>query len=186
MDIKSVEKAVKEKIEGLSQREKIVSVITLTAIIVFVPYMLLYSPSSIKVKSKQQILQNLKKEIEAINLGLSSQTAFQKEPITEKIALPEAEDLSGMLAAISREANKAMVDFISIAPEGFEYKDRFIELRVKLELRVRFRELYDFLKNIETRHKLFLIQDLKFETNSALYPSGIALLKAVTYLRKKE
>jgi len=179
-------KVVKERIEGLSQREKIISVITLAIIVVFIPYIFFYSPSSAKVKSKQQILQNLKKEIESINITLLSQTVSQKEPITEKISLPEVEDLSGMLAAISREANMARVDFISISPEGFEYKDKFIEMRVKIELRVRFRELYEFLKNIETRHKLFLVHDLKFETNNALYPSGIALLKAVTYLKKKE
>ena len=91
-----------------------------------------------------------------------------------------------MLAAISREATIANVDFVSIAPEGFAHKNKFIELKVKIELRVQFRELYDFIKNVETRHKLFLIQELKFETNASLYPSGVALLKAVTYLRKKE
>ena len=59
-------------------------------------------------------------------------------------------------------------------------------MKVKIELRVRFRELYDFIKNIETRHRLFLIQEVKFETNSALYPGGIAILRAGTYLRKKQ
>ena len=103
-----------------------------------------------------------------------------------KVVLPEAEDLSGMLAAISREATIANVDFVSIAPEGFEHKNKFIELKVRIELRVKFRELYDFVKNVEARHKLFLIKELKFETNDSLYPSGIALMKAVTYLRKKE
>ena len=117
---------------------------------------------------------------------MASRAAFPKEPVAEKIALPEAEDLSGMLAAISREATIANVDFVSIAPEGFVHKDKFIELKLKIELRVKFRELYDFIKILETRHKLFLVQELKFETNDALYPSGIALLKAVTYLRKKE
>lgn len=178
-------KIIKERIAGFSQREKIISAITLTVVGVVVLHILLYSPASRNVKVKQQMLQNLKKEVETITQTLSSQTVPSKEPITEKIVLPETEDLSGMLAAISREANIARVDFISIAPEGFEYKDNFIELRVKIELRVRFRELYDFLKNIEMRHKLFLIQDLKFETNNVLYPSGIAVLKAVTYLRKK-
>jgi len=182
MDVKSI----KEKVKSLSKREKIVAVVTLTAIVVIVPYMLLYSPSSVNIKNKQQTLQNLKKEVEAINAALASQTAIPKEPVVEKIVLPEAEDLSGMLAAISREATIANVDFVSIAPEGFEHKNKFIELKVKIELRVKFRELYDFIKNVETRHKLFLIQELKFETNASLYPSGVALLKAVTYLRKKE
>ena len=91
-------------------------------------------------------------------------------------------DVSGY----KQEATIANVDFVSIAPEGFVHKDKFIELKLKIELRVKFRELYDFIKILETRHKLFLVQELKFETNDALYPSGIALLKAVTYLRKKE
>ncbi|MDP2276641.1 MAG: type 4a pilus biogenesis protein PilO [Nitrospirota bacterium] len=182
MDIKTI----RSKIKSLSQREKIIAVVTLTAIAVIVPYMMLYSPSSISVKNKKQVLQNLKIEVEAMNVILASQAAFPKEPVAEKIELPEAEDLSGMLAAISREAAIANVDFVSIAPEGIEHKDKFIELKLKIELKVKFRELYDFIKNVETRHKLFLIQELKFETNAALYPSGIALLKVVTYLRKKE
>jgi len=182
MDVKSI----KEKFKSLSQSERLLAVVTLTAIAVIVPYMLLYSPSSVSVKNKKQTLQNLKSEIEAINTSLASQAVLPKEPVAEKTALPEAEDLSGMLAAISREATIANVDFVSIAPEGFEHKDKFIELKVKIELRVKFRELYDFIKMLETRHKLFLVHELKFETNAALYPSGIALLKAVTYLRKKE
>jgi len=182
MDVKSI----KEKFKSLSQREKIIVLINLVAIVVVVPYMLLYSPSVLQIKNKKQAVQNLKIEIEAINAALASQTAIPKEPVVEKITLPDAEDLSGMLAAISREATIANVDFVSIAPEGFNYKDKFIELKVKIELRVKFRELYDFIKNVETRHKLFLIQELKFETNDTLYPSGVALLKAVTYLRKKE
>lgn len=182
MDIK----IIKDKFDKLSKREKIIAFITLLSALFAVFHMMLYSPASHKAKTKQQTVKNLKSEIEAVNMMISTQAAIQKEPEIEKLTLPEAEDLSGMLAAISREASMAKVDFISISPEGFEYKDKFIELRIKIELRVKFRELYDFIKNIETRHKLFLVQDLKFETNSVLYPSGIALLRAVTYLRKKE
>lgn len=179
-------KVIKKRFEALSQREKIISLTTLVAATFLVLHVLLYSPASQKARLKQQAMQNLKKEIEAITMALSSQAAPKKEPVIEKITLPEAEDLSGMLAAISREAGMARVDFISISPEGFEYKDKFVELKVKVELRVKFRELYDFLKNIETRHKLFLVRELKFETNATLYPSGIAVIKAVTYLRKKQ
>jgi Tfp pilus assembly protein PilO len=179
-------KAIKSKFESLSQREKIITLINLVAIVVIVPYMFLYSPSAASVKKQRQALQTVKSELEAINIALASQAALPKVPVAEKVVLPEAEDLSGMLAAISREATIANVDFVSIAPEGFVHKDKFIELKLKIELRVKFRELYDFIKNVEARHKLFLIQELKFETNDSLYPSGIALLKAVTYLRKKE
>lgn len=179
-------KAIKSKFKSLSQREKIIILINLVAIVVVVPYLLLYSPSVLQIKNKKQALQAVKSEVEALNITLASQAILPKEPVVEKIVLPEAEDLSGMLAAISREATIANVDFVSIAPEGFEHKNKFIELKVRIELRVKFRELYDFVKNVEARHKLFLIKELKFETNDSLYPSGVALLKAVTYLRKKE
>lgn len=179
-------KAIKSKFKSLSGREKLIIIINLVAIVVLVPYTLLYSPSVAKIKNKKQALQTVKSEVEAMNVTLASQAALPKEPVAEKIELPEAEDLSGMLAAISREATIANVDFVSIAPEGFVHKDKFIELKLKIELRVKFRELYDFIKILETRHKLFLVQELKFETNASLYPSGIALLKVVTYLRKKE
>ncbi|MBI4691729.1 MAG: type 4a pilus biogenesis protein PilO [Nitrospirae bacterium] len=182
MDIKTI----RNRIKGLSQREKIISAATITAAVVIFFHMILYSPAAQKLRLKQQSLQNLKREIEAITVTLSSQAVPRKEHIPEKISLPEADDLSGMLAGISREATRANVDFISIAPEAFEHKNNFIELRVKMEMKVRFRELYDFLRIIETKHKLFLIQDLKFETNNTLYPSGVALLKAVTYLKKKQ
>ena len=179
-------KAIKSKFESLSQRERFIILINLVAIVVVVPYMVLYSPSEASVKKKKQALQAVKSEVEALNITLASQAALPKQPVAEKVVLPEAEDLSGMLAAISREATIANVDFVSIAPEGFEHKNKFIELKVRIELRVKFRELYDFVKNVEARHKLFLIKELKFETNDSLYPSGIALMKAVTYLRKKE
>jgi hypothetical protein len=177
---------IKKRFEALSQREKIITVTTLVAVTFLVLHVLLYSPASQKARAKKQSIQNLKSEIDAITMILSSQTVPKEEPVVEKITLPDAEDLSGMLAAISREAGIARVDFISISPEGLEYKDKFIELKVKIELRVKFRELYDFLKNIEGRHKLFLVRELRFETNPTLYPSGIAVIKAVTYLRKKQ
>lgn len=185
MDIKTFIKNVREKFSALSGREKSFTVMTVTFAVILIPYLMLYSPASTKVKNKQLELQNIKKDIDSFNLVIASQSAQQTETATEKIVLPEAENLSGMLAAISREANIARVDFISISPEGFTHKDQFIELRVKLELRVRFRELHDFLRSLEAKHRLFLVQDLKFETNNTVYPSGIALLKAVTYLRKK-
>lgn len=185
MDIKAITNNAMEKIESLSQREKIILAITVTVAVVVIVQAVLYSPSAKKLAIKKQTAQSLKQEVEAINQILSLQSSSSKIP-EAKINLPEAEDLSGMLAAISREANMAKVDFISITPESIENKDKFTELKVKLELKVKFKELHDFLKNIEARHKMFLIQDIKFETNSAVYPSGVALLRAVTYLRKKQ
>lgn len=186
MDLKSLRKTIAGRIDRLSGRERVISVLMLVFIVVGGFYILLYKPASQKANLKQQTLQTLKNDIEVVNTALSSQVSLQKNQIAEDMKLPEAEDLSGLLAAISREASMARVDFISIAPEGFEYKDNFIIMRVKIELRVRFREMYDFLRSIELRHRLFLIRELKFETNSALYPSGIAILEVVTYLRKKQ
>lgn len=185
MDVKILKKKISDKFASLSGREKAIVLLILISLIVLVPYYYFYSPASKNASNKQNTLQTLKAEVDTINNAVSAQTVSQQDPSTGKLTLPEADDLSGMLAAISREANAAKVDFISIAPEGFIYKDKLVELRVKIELRVRFRQLYDFIKSIETKHKLFIIKDIKFETNNTVYPSGIALLHAVTYLKKK-
>ncbi len=185
MDLTAFKKKISGKFASLETREKAIVVFTLTALIVIVPYFYLYSPASKNALEKQNSLQTLKSEVDTMNAAVASQTIPQQDPLTGKLSLTEADDLPGMLTAISREANASKVDFISIAPEGFIYKDKLIELRVKIELRVRFRQLYDFIKTIETKHKLFIIKDIKFETNTAVYPSGIALLHAVTYLKKK-
>jgi Tfp pilus assembly protein PilO len=185
MDVKILKKKISDKFASLSGREKAIVLLILISLIVLVPYFYFYSPASTNALNKQNALQTLKAEVDTMNNAVSAQDVPQQDPSTSKLSLPEADDLSGMLAAISREANAAKVDFISIAPEGFIHRDKFIELKVKIELRVRFRQLYDFIKSIETKHKLFIIKDIKFETNNTVYPSGIALLHAVTYLKKK-
>lgn len=174
---------LRDRIAGLSKRERIFLVITLFVVIFLSPYLFLYAPSSKKATQKQKEFQSLKKEIETLGTGLTAQSLSQLE--VEPFVIPEAENLSSMLVAITREAGLAGVEFVSITPEGIEYKDRFIEMKVKMELRVLFRHLYDFLKNIEQRQRLFIIKELKFETNDTLYPSGIALIKAVVYLKRK-
>jgi type II secretory pathway component PulM len=174
---------LRDRIAGLSKREKIFVVITLFVVIFLSPYIFLYTPSSKKATQKQKEFQSLKKEIEALGTSLTAQPLSQPE--VEPLVIPKAENLSSMLVAITREAGLAGVEFVSITPEGIEYKDRFIEMKVKMELRVLFRHLYDFLKNIEQRQRLFIIKALKFETNDTLYPSGIALIKAVVYLKRR-
>ncbi|MCE5194000.1 MAG: type 4a pilus biogenesis protein PilO [Nitrospiraceae bacterium] len=184
MGLKSITDNINEKFSALTKREQMISIITLLLALILIPYLMLLSPLQVKIKTQQQTLETLKKELDSLNQIAALQVTTQK-PDTEKFSLPQADDLSGMLASISKEANLARVDFISIAPEGFITKDKFIELKVKIELRVKFRQLYDFLGNIEARHKLFLIQDIKFETNPTVYPSGIAIIKAITYLKGK-
>ncbi len=174
---------LKDRIAGLSKRERILLLLTLFVVIFLSPYLFLYAPSSKKATQKQKEFQSLKKEIETLGTGLTAQPLSQPE--VEPFVIPEAENLSSMLVAITREAGLAGVEFVSITPEGIEYNDRFIEMNVKMELRVLFRQLYDFLKNIEQRQRLFIIKELKFETNDTLYPSGVALIKAVVYLKRK-
>lgn len=180
MDLESI----KSRIRGLERREKIFVLITVLAVSVVLPYIFLYSPSVRNLESVRMELKNLKTEVDALNTTVAAMPV-QQVGRDEKITLPATEDLAGMLAAITREANLAKVEFISLAPEGILSKDGYIEMKIKMELRLRFRALYDFLKNIEARQSLFLITDIKFETNDTVYPSGIALVKAVVYLRKK-
>lgn len=176
---------VKDRIKGLNKREKVIVLITFIIAVIAVPYVFLYAPSAKKLDSTKKEFKNLQTEIDAINASIAAMTVQQPLIIEETISLPDTEDLAGMLAAITREANLANVEFISLVPEGISNKDNYVQMKIKIELRVRFRAFYNFLKNIETRQRLFLIKDIKFETNNIVYPSGIALIKAVVYLRKK-
>ena len=91
MDIK----VIQDKFKSLSGREKLIIIINLVAIVVVVPYMLLYSPSVLQIKNKKQALQAVKSEIEAINITLASQAAIPKEPVVEKIVLRRRKTFQG-------------------------------------------------------------------------------------------
>ena len=85
MDIK----AVRKKIEGLTPREKIVSVLVIIALAIFIFNVLLYSPASKKARTRKETMQNLSKEVEAIASAVTLQ-ASEKKPAAEKIDLPQA------------------------------------------------------------------------------------------------
>jgi|Deesub1362A_J573_1020465.scaffolds.fasta_scaffold00268_41 type II secretory pathway component PulM len=176
---------IKARIQKLSKREQTIAALTLVLTIVLLPYMLLYSPSEKQLRLKQKKLAELNEEIKAISTALSLAAAKQ-EAVPEPVAPPSpTEDLSEVFKSISREASLLGVDFISIVPEDIEYKKDFVQMQLRLQLRARYRQLYDFIRQLNTRHRLFLIQSIRFEVNVAVYPSGIALIKATAYLKRK-
>ncbi|MBI4823950.1 MAG: type 4a pilus biogenesis protein PilO [Nitrospirae bacterium] len=174
--------AIKKKLKGLSLREKLIAGIT-TAIVVFiVPYMFLYEPSKKAVGIKRQSFESILKDVTTLDTVIKAQPP--EVPQAMPVTLPKADTFHEMFLAISRQANALGVDFISISPEVVRQKDRFIEMRLKLELRVKYRQLYDFVRYLGEKHRLLLIESIRFETNDAVYPQGIALIKALTYLEK--
>ena len=58
-------------------------------------------------------------------------------------------------------------------------------MRLKLELRAPYRPFYTFVRQLGYRHRLFMIQSLRYETNAALYPSGVGIMRAKAYLKRK-
>jgi Tfp pilus assembly protein PilO len=180
MDIKA---KIKERIDALTPRERVVSVLTLTILMLVAPYMILYSPSEKKLKNREMELKGLRQEVDALASSVSVLKASAEG--AGKVTLPEAEEQSRLIAGLSREAVLNQVDFISIAPEGITEKGNFIEMRIKLELRAGYRQLYDFIRSLRMKHAMFAIHALRFETNDAIYPSGIAIVKATTYIKRK-
>lgn len=174
--------AIKKKLKGLSLREKIIAGIIIAIVVFIVPYMFLYEPSKKAVGIKKQRLEGIQKELTALDTMIKAQPPAV--PSEKPVTLPGAGTFHDMFLAISRQANALGVDFISIAPESVKQKDRFIEMRLKLELRVKYKQLYDFVRYLTEKHKLLLIESIRFETNDAVYPQGIALIKALTYLEK--
>lgn len=179
MDINTI----KKKVKGLSMREKLISAITIILVVFIAPYMFLYSPSRKMLNLKRQSLQSLDKEVQSLNVMIKEQ-AMREQKKVEPVILPEADDLQAMFLSISKQANIGGVDFISIAPQSVSSKDGFTEMKLHLELRAGYRQLYELIRYLGIRHKLFLIESLRFETNDAVYPSGITLIKAVIYLKR--
>jgi type II secretory pathway component PulM len=178
-----VREKIADRYRALAPREKIAVISALLAVMLLLPYGYLYSPAASKLAQQREVLKNMKAEMEILNASVSTlQVPLQPD---DKTSLPAAEDLAGMLSAITREANLANVDFISLVPESLTPGDRYVEMKLKIELKVRFRELHDFLYGLEKKQKLFLIKEIKFETNDAVYPSGVAVLRATAYVRKQ-
>jgi Tfp pilus assembly protein PilO len=172
-------------IQKLSVREKAIVAITLVFVLAYIPYTFMFSPAQQKIMIKRQELSNLNTEISALSLSLSAKVGEEEAVDMPVITLPQAHDLAGMIEAISKDAERTGVEVISITQEGFKQKGKHMEMRLKLELRSRYRPLYDFVRDIGDKHRLFMIQSLRYETNEALYPSGVAILRAVAYLEKK-
>lgn len=172
-------------IQRLSGREKTIVAITVVFVLAYIPYVFMFSPAQQKIMIKRQELSNLNTEISALGLSLSAKVGEEQAVDMPVITLPQAQNLAGMIDAISRDAERTGVEVISITQEGFAQRGKYVEMRLKLELRSRYRPLYDFVRQIGDKHRLFMIQSLRYETNEALYPSGVAILRAVAYLEEK-
>lgn len=172
-------------LKKLSGREKTILALTIFVALLVAPYFLLYVPARDEIALKREELKALNKEITALASSVGTKVGKQEEEETPALTLPEAQDLSGMLKAISMEAGLTGVDFISISQEGFSQSGDYVKTRLKLEMRSRYRPFHDFVKSIGDKHRLFMIQSLRYETNEAIYPSGVAIMKAVAYLRRQ-
>ena len=172
-------------INKLSPREKTISAFTVIVLLALLPYMFIYSPPQEQIKVKRHELNTLNNEITALSSALRLKVGQEQAVDMPVITLPEANDLAGMIEAISREANRAGVEFISISQEGLSDRGQYVEMRLKLELRARYKPFYKFIRQLGDRHRLFIIQSLRYETNAALYPSGVGIMRAKAYLRRK-
>jgi type II secretory pathway component PulM len=169
-----------DRFSELSRRERYALILAFLLAVALLPYSVLYAPSARKLSKERAELASIRKEVDAMSSSASALSHTEEA----KVALPAAEDLAGMISAITKEANRANLEFISLTPETLTQKDGYTEMKVKIELRLRFRALHDFLLGLEERQKLFIVKELKFETNEAIYPSGISIIKATAYVRR--
>jgi Tfp pilus assembly protein PilO len=169
----------------LSTREKAITGLTILVVLAVVPYLLVYSPAQEKISSKRRQLDTLQKEITSLTVSLKDRVGEGQAADMPAITLPEANDLAKMIEVISKEADNRGVDFISFTQEGFSYGDQYVQMRLKLELRARYKPFYSFVRALSDKHRLFMIQSVRYETNEAIYPSGVAIIKAVAYLKRQ-
>lgn len=169
-----------DRFNALSRRERTYMVLAFLLAVTLLPYSLLYSPAARKLSKEKAEFETIRKELDAMGISASALSS----PHEEKVTLPSADDLAGMISGIAKEASRADLEFISLTPESFVQKDGYTEMKLRIELKLRYKALHDFLNALEEGQKLFIVRELKFETNEAIYPSGISVIRAVAYVRR--
>lgn len=176
--------AAVERFRMLSKRERRAALVAAAMVLVVLPAAGLYLPEKRRVAALRAEAAALQQELSTLSGALAAMPSAGSAA-AEPVSLPASEDLAGMLAAITRAANDAQVEFVTLAPESVVARDGLIVMQLKMELRLRYRPLHDFLAKIADQHRAFIVRDVKYETNDSVYPSGIALLRATVYLRKR-
>lgn len=180
-------RAVMARLDRFTAREKLATVCAFLVVFMFVPYQFIYLPSDKQIKQKVFQVQGLTSEISLLEKQVKALAVIRPVPAPEPevLTLPAPESLSSLFRAISKKASELGVEQISIKPEGVVAKDRFTEMKVTVQMKLKYKDFHDFLKYMADKHKLMVIESIKFETNDAVYPAGIGVIKATTYLRKR-
>ena len=182
----------------LSAREKILSVLTLAAVLwayatfLMMPMIrevkeLTVQKASLKAEIDQAMVQIPLRRLRLQELQQSAQSKEASREFSAKAGdiLPGGSRLSSVLEELTRLARLRQIEFVSVRPESIEDKGTYLQLTLQIDVKSRFRELGDYLLMLENLPRAVVVKRLKVEAQPEVSPSVLAHLKTVTYLGKE-
>lgn len=181
-----------------SKREKILLAITSVVIIYVIFYQVVYSSISLKerhlidevnlteseISSLEKQLSDLKTEIGRLKLLEEKGTKEQVSAQVEEL-FPKGKVLSSFLDDITRADRWGKVEFLTVQPEAVEDRGLYLELSVRMNLRSRYQDLWNYLRVLESMPRIINVRDIKIETNLEINPYILSTLTIVTYMGKE-
>lgn len=182
----------------LSKREKVILAITSTVIIYVIFYQMVYSSISLRerhlmdelnlteseISSLEKQLRDLKAEIGRLKLLEEKGTKEQVSAQVEEL-FPKGKVLSGFLDDITKADRWEKVEFLTVQPEAVEDRDLYLELSVRMNLRSRYQDLWNYLRVLESMPRIINVRDIRIETNPEINPYILSTLLVVTYMGKE-
>lgn len=181
-----------------SKREKILLAITSVVIIYVIFYQVVYSSISLRerhlmaevnlteseISSLEKQLSDLKAEIGRLKLLEEKGTKEQVSAQVEEL-FPKGKVLSSFLDDITRADRWEKVEFLTVQPEAVEDRGLYLELSVRMNLRSRYQDLWNYLRVLESMPRIINVRDIKIETNLEINPYIVSTLTIVTYMGKE-
>lgn len=182
----------------ISKREKVLIAITAIVIVYAIFYQVIYSSISFRegylmdelnlakseVPSLEKQIHDLRSEIERLKLT-EKQGAKEQASLRVEGLFPKGNVLSSFLEDITKADKGGKIDFLTVQPYSIEDRGLYLELSVRIDLRSRYQDLWNYLRVLESMPRIINVKDIKIESNPDINPYILSTLSIVTYMGKE-
>lgn len=157
----------------VSRREH--ALVYLAVVMVFVTaFNYLVMPKHKQIRQLEATAGGLQVEIDGLSKSLS---ALQQSPAHTPsqaagagAAVSDGGRISTLLEEITQTARVGGVDFVSVRPEAITDKGSYMEMRVRIDLKSRYREVGEYLERLQGLSRPISVTDVKIVTDSTMSP----------------
>lgn len=171
----------------VSRREHAMVYIALMMIFVTgVNYIVL--PKQKQALQMEATVKGLQTEINVLGKGVttmrqgSTQTAAPST--TGPVDVPGGSRVSTLIEEITQTARVGGVDFVSVRPEGITDKGSYLEMKVRIDLKSRYRDVGEYLDRLQALPRAMSVSGVRIETGPEISPRVNAEIHLLTVLGK--